>query len=57
MNLLLQQPFGLKVPPADLDELLVVVLLLCVALVACAGQRWQEEVVQPLELFELVAGG
>ena len=56
MDLLLQQALGLEVPAADLDELLVVVFLLRVALVAGAGQRRQEQVVQPLELLELVAG-
>lgn len=56
MDLLLHQTFGLQVASAYLDELFVVVLLLCVAFVAGAGQRWQKEVVKALELLELVAG-
>lgn len=55
MDLLLQQAFGLKVAATHLDELLVVILLLCVALVAGAGQRGQKEVVKAFELLELVA--
>lgn len=53
-DFLLEQSLGLQVPPAHLDQLLVVVLLLGVPLVAGTGERGEEQVVQALQLLELV---
>ena len=56
-NLLLQQAFGLKVPPPHLHQLLVVVLLLPVSPIAGTRERGKEQVVQSLQLIELIPRG